>query len=231
MRKYWDLYGAIAFVVLITCSVAQAAVAPFTEDFSITASSWADNSGLNLLTHVPAGGADGGAYASADKALTGLGGQSVVLFRAQDEFNSSNHAFEGNWVTQGIGRFSAFVRHNAPLPLSYFARFSGPGNFPGGTAVKFAPVLPNTWTQLNFDIRANNPEFVTFEGTSFGAVFSNVGHIQLGVSGPAALAGDPSVFSFDIDKATIVMVVPEPTTLTAMVIAGTVFVSGRRRAV
>jgi hypothetical protein len=193
---------------------------------------------IGRAAHLEAAGRDQDHFArvkpaavGAGKALTGLSGQSVVLFRAQDEFNSSAHAFEGNWVMQGIGRFSAFVRHNAPLPLSYFARFSNPGNFPGGTAVKFVPVLPNIWTQLNFDIRANNPEFVTFEGTSFGAVFSNVGHIQIGVSGPAAMANDPSVFSFDIDKASIAMIVPEPATLTAMVIAGTVLVCGRRRAV
>jgi hypothetical protein len=152
-----------------------------------------------------------------------------VLFRAQDEFNSSGRAFEGNWIAQGVGRFSAFVRHNAPLPLSYFARFSAPANFPGGTAVKFAPVPPNTWTQLNFDIRATNPEFVTFEGTSFGAVFSNIGHIQLGVSGPAALANNPTVFTFDIDKASIAMLVPEPATTIALVIAGATLLCGRRQ--
>jgi hypothetical protein len=223
-------------VVLAVCmfGVGQAvcgAVVPFTEDFTAGPSNWADNTALSLLTHVATGGPDGGTYASAGKSFTGLGGQSVVLFRAQDEFNSSNHAFEGNWVTQGVGRFSALVRHNAPLPLSYFARFSGPGNSPGGTAVKFAPVAPNAWTQLSFDIRANNPEFVTFENSDFKTVFSNVGHVQLGVSAPASLTADATVFTFDIDKASIAMVVPEPTTLMAMIIAGAALFCGRRRAV
>jgi hypothetical protein len=144
------------------------------------------------------------------------------LFRAQDEFNSSGHAFEGNWIVQNIGQFSALVRHNAPLPLSFFARFSGPGNFPGGTAVKFAPVLPNTWTELSFDIRPSNPEFVTYEGTSFNTVFSNVGHIQLGLSVPAALAANSTAFMFDIDKVSIARAIPEPSTLVALLLAGAV---------
>jgi hypothetical protein len=151
-----------------------------------------------------------------------------VLIRAQDEFNSSGHAFEGNWIAQGVGRFSALVRHNAPLPLSYFARFSSPANFPGGTAVKFAPVPPNTWTQLNFDIRADNPEFVTFEGSSFNAVFSNIGHIQLGVNVPAALNENATAFTFDIDKASIAAV-PEPAGVVAGVMASIAIVGGRRQ--
>jgi hypothetical protein len=210
-------------LVVVSCIFAPyqalSAVVPFAEDFTLDASNWADNSGLNLLQHVGAGGPDGGAFASTGKALTGLGSQSVVLFRAQDEFNSSAHAFEGNWISQGVGRFSAMVRHNAPQPLSYFARFAAPANFPGGTAVKFAPVLPNTWTQINFDITAGNPEFVTFEGSSFDAVFSNIGHVQLGVSVPAALTGDTTTFSFDIDKATITLAIPEPGSLVAASLA------------
>jgi hypothetical protein len=230
MKFTRELRIALAFCVLGIGQAVIGAVVPFSEDFTTGPANWADNTALTLLDHVATGGSDGGAYASTAKSFNGLGGTSVVLFRAQDEFNSSNHAFEGNWVNQGVGQFSALVRHNAPLPLSYFARFSGPANFPGGTAVKFAPVAPNTWTRLTFDIRANNPEFVTFEGSNFNTVFSNVGHVQLGVSAPAALGTNANVFKFDIDKASIAMVVPEPTTLVAMFIAGTALVFVRRRA-
>jgi hypothetical protein len=231
MKFTGKLRIVLAFYMFGVGQAVCGAVVPFTEDFTAGPSNWADNTSLSLLTHVATGGPDGGAFASTGKSFTGLGGMSVVLFRAQDEFNSSNHAFEGNWINQGVGRFSALVRHNAPLPLSYFARFSGPGNSPGGTAVKFAPVVPNTWTQLNFDIRADNPEFVTFEGSNFNTVFSNVGHVQLGVSAPAALTADATVFTFDIDKASIAMVVPEPTTLIAIIIAGAALASSRRRTV
>jgi hypothetical protein len=203
------------------------AAVPFTEDFAADASNWGDNSALNLLTHVASGGPDGGSYATTSQSLLDLADRSIVLFRAQDEFNSSNHAFEGNWVAQNIGQFSAFVRHNAPLPLSFFTRFSAPNNFPGGTAVKFAPVLPNTWTELNFDINANNPEFVTYEGSNFNTVFSNVGHIQLGVSVPAALAANPTAFTFDIDKASIERAIPEPSTVIALIMVGAACLASR----
>jgi hypothetical protein len=181
---------------------------------------------MNLLNHVASGGPDGGSYASASTALAGT---SMVLFRAQDEFNSSAHALEGNWIADGAGEFSAFVRHNAPMPLTYFARFSGPGNSPGGIAVKFAPVISGVWTQLKFAINPGNPEFVTFEGSSFSTVFTNIGHLQLGVNVPAALAGNITQYTFDIDKASLAAPVPEPTAFVASVIAGMSLMCWRRR--
>jgi hypothetical protein len=221
-----------SLVAVLYCLAApaliHAATVPFTEEFTTTVSNWADNSAMNLLNYVSSGGPDGGSYASASTALSGT---SMVLFRAQDEFNSSSHALEGNWVADGVGEFSAFVRHNAPLPLTYFGRFSGPGNFPGGTAVKFAPVLPGAWTQLKFIINPGNPEFVTFEGSSFATVFSNVGHVQLGVTVPAALAGNMTQYTFDIDKASIAALVPEPSALSALVFAGMHFAFLRRRVI
>jgi hypothetical protein len=204
----------------------HAATVPFTEDFTSSASNWADNSAMNLLNYVASGGPDSGSYASASTALAGT---SMVLFRAQDEFNSSGHALEGNWIADGAGEFSAFVRHNAPVPLNYFARFSDTDNFPGGTAVKFSPVMPGTWTPLKFAINPGNPEFVTFEGTSFATVFSNVGHVQLGVNVPAALAGGSTQFTFDLDKASLAAQVPEPTALVAFAVAGTCLMCWRWR--
>jgi len=205
----------------------QAAAVPFAEDFTGSVSNWADNSGLSLLTHNPTGGPDGGSYASTTTSLFGWGGDSIVLFRGQDEFNSSNGAFEGNWIAQDINHFSALVRHSAPMPLNFFTRFSGPANFPGGTAVRFIPVLPNTWTQLEFDIDPSNPAFVTFEGMTFGDVFVDVGHVQIGVSVPESLGASMSQFTFGLDKISIA--VPEPSTLTAALAGGLLLVARRRR--
>jgi len=217
-----------ALTLCLSLKVVQshAATVPFTEDFTMDVANWADNSGLNLLSHVAAGGPDGGAYASID---TSLAGTSMVLFRAQDEFNSSAHAFEGNWVSDGVGEFSAFVRHDAPVPLTYFARFSSPANFPGATAVKFAPVLSNTWTELEFNIDPGNVEFVTFEGSSFGTIFSNIGHVQLGIQVPEALNGSPTQFTFDVDTASIAARVPEPAGLFAVHVASLGLTACRRR--
>jgi hypothetical protein len=224
---------AMIFCAFVTTSVGAArvgaATVPFTEDFTATVAKWADNSGLSLLTHIATGGPDGGAYAATSKSLMNLADQSVVLFRAQDEFNSSEHAFEGNWLSEGVGRFSTFVRHNAPVPLNYFTRFSSPAAFPGGVAVKFIPVLPNTWTALTFSISPANPEFVTFEGSSFGAVFSNVGHVQVGVEVPGSLGANPTEFTFGIDKPTIAAAVPEPSGFAAAVFLGIAFFVTQRR--
>jgi hypothetical protein len=205
----------------------RAATVPFTEDFTTTVSNWAGNSALNLLNYVASGGPDGGSYASATNALSGT---SMTMFRAQDELNSSGHAFEGNWIADGIGEFSAFVRHNAPVPLTYFARFSGPGNFPGGIALNSTPVSPGTWTQLKFDINPGNPELI-FEGPGFDVLFSNVGHVQVAVQVPAALSGNAVPYTFDIDKPSIAAQVPEPSSLAVVVVFGIGLMAWRRRAI
>jgi MYXO-CTERM domain-containing protein len=172
---------------------------------------------------------DGGGYASTNYAFNtggGAGGTSAVIFRAQDEFNSSGNAFVGDWIADKITKLSVQVRHNAPMPLSYFSRFSGPGNFPGATAIQFAPVMPNTWTTLTFNITPTSPQFVTFEGMDFTSVFKNIGHIQLGVSIPAALANDTTLYKYDIDG---VSAVPEPASIGLAALALGLLATYRRR--
>jgi hypothetical protein len=220
---------AIAVVFGFVASAAQAVSLPTSETFNVDVANWADNSGLALLNYYPDGGPDGSGYASANYAFNaggGAGGTSAVIFRAQDEFNSSGNAFAGNWVADKISKLKVQVRHNAPMPLSYFGRFSGPGNFPGATAIQFAPVLPNTWTTLTFNLTPTSPQIVTYEGTSYGAVFSNIGHIQLGVSIPAALASDMTLYKYDLDG---VVATPEPTTIGLATLALGLMATYRRR--
>jgi len=200
-------------VIFLAVTAVRAVDVPTVETFAADAANWADNSGLALLTHVASGGPDGSGYAATNFAFNmggGAGGDSVVLFRAQDEFNSSGNAFVGNWLADGITKLTVAVRHNAPEPLTYFARLSGPGNSPGATAIEFAPVVPNVWTELEFEISPASPQFVTFEGSDFGTVFSNVGHVQIGVSIPALLASDTTLYTFGLDD---VVAVPEPASL------------------
>ncbi|MCG8450931.1 MAG: PEP-CTERM sorting domain-containing protein [Pirellulales bacterium] len=218
-KRVFHLKTSIAGVVLasflVLPPVASAVTVPFIENFTNDVADWAD-AGNFPLTFVATGGPGGGGYASTDFAFSsggGAGGSSAVLFRGQDEFGtsgSSGGAFIGNWMANGVSNLTAFVRHNAPVPVSFFTRFSRPFNFPGATAVQFAPVLPNTWTQLSFDINALNPQFVSFEGTDFATVFSNVGHLQLGVSIPTGFESNPTSFTFDLDQ---VQIIPEPSSL------------------
>ncbi len=224
----WSTLAAV-FVFSTLENAGHAVTIPTVETFDTDAANWADSTGLALLTYVPSGGADGGGYVSTSFAFNsggGAGGTSAVLFRAQDEFDSSDHAFEGNWIADEVTKLTMQVRHNAPQPLNYFARLSGPGNFPGGTAIQFAPVAPNVWTTLTFDISPSSPQFVTFEGTDFGTVFSNIGHIQLGVSIPAALADDTTAYTFDLDNA---VATPEPGPLCLAVLELGLLPAWRRR--
>lgn len=188
---------------------AGAATVPFTEDFTSDVANWANSSSTALVDYVASGGPAGDSYASTTLVPAGSGDSSVVLFRGQDEFSSSGGAFEGNWIAEGVGEFSAYVRHNAPMPLTFFTRFASPANYPGAVAVKFVPVLPSTWTQISFDISATNPELVSYEGTDFAAVFSNVGHVQIGVDVPLALDEVTVSLTLDLDRPTI-LAVPEP---------------------
>lgn len=190
---------------------AGAAVVPFTEDFTSDSANWRDATGGAPLGWSSAGGPDGGSFASGTfNFVASVEEDTPVLLRAQGEFGSSGGAFIGNWITEGVTEFSAFVKHDAAVPLIFFTRFSSLLNFPGATAIVFAPVAPNTWTEITFAIDTLKPtQFVSFEGTDFGTVFSNIGNVQIGISVPAALAGLDQTFTFDVDKATIV---PEPAT-------------------
>ncbi|MEO2046099.1 MAG: hypothetical protein ABGX16_05940 [Pirellulales bacterium] len=139
---------------------------------------------------------------------------SPVLLRGTESIlePSSGGAFFGNWIADGVGKFRAYVRHNAPQPLDFFNRFLSPLNFPGGFAIHFAPVLPNVWTELTVDLKTSNPQFVTFEGATFADVFDDIGNVQFGVSVPNGLAGVNQEFTFDLDQVSI-SAVPEPTSL------------------
>ena len=96
-------------------------------------------------------------------------------------------------------------------PATFFARMSGPANFPGAIGINFIPVFPNGWTEISFEIFDGNPQFISFEGTDFASVFSNVGHVQVGVEVPAGFGGNPVPWAFEFDRASI-SAVPEPST-------------------
>lgn len=187
------------------------AVAPYTEDFATDTANWADTLS-GALTFVPSGSVDSGSYVSTVGSFSDPNavGDSVVLFRGHDEFGFSGGAFEGNWAADGIRTVTAQVRHSAPGPLSFFMRASGPGNFPGAVAIEFVPVLPDTWTEISFDVSPSSFQFVTYEGSNWTSVFSNVGHVQFGVSISAAMSNGVPV-TFDIDK--ITTGVPEPSAI------------------
>jgi hypothetical protein len=204
----------------------SAATVPFTEHFAVDHSNWFDPSGAAPVNWVANGGPDGSSYVSTSynfvNQTPGLPfpNNAVNLFRAQDEFNSSNHAFEGDWIGGGVSQFSFWVRHNAPTALNFFARFATASNFPAWSGVNFAPVAPGVWTPINIDIVFGNPALF-FEGppptlANFTQVFSNIGHVQIGAFG-GDMAGLNYEVTFDLDKPTII---PGPGTLAILFLMG-----------
>lgn len=212
-------------------NTAFAATVPFTENFTADSANWFNATATAPVDWQAAGGPDGSSYATTGfNPVNSELDDTAVLFRAQDEFGSSGNQFVGDYLTEGVTEFSAFVRHDATVPLNFFVRFSSPINFPGGVAIGFVPVLPNVWTEITIPINAFNPQFVTFEGSDFATVFGNIGHVQVGPSIPAALVGVDANFTFDLDQPTIV---PEPASglmLLGVCVCTTIMMRRRRNA-
>lgn len=223
------LEGTIgAIVVASACTAsAHASLVPFTEGFDSNVSSWRDSTGNAELTWFNTGGpgGSGDGYASGMFNFTGsAAGDTPVILRGQDGFDSSDDAFVGDWITGGVTEFSFDFRHDAPVPVNVFTRFASSFNFPGAVAVDFVPVLPNTWTEVTIAIEASNPQFISFSGQSFEAVFSSIGNLQIGIDVPVALAGFDADFTFDLDNVSIV-----PTPGAAVLLAGAPLAVRRRR--
>lgn len=202
---------AVMAVSVWSITGVQASVVPFTEDFAADNAAWKDAAGADLA-FVASGGPDSSGFVtSAFSFASANANDPLTLIRGQDNYDSSSDAFVGNWISEGVTQFSAWVRHNAPAPLPMFARFATPVNFPGAAGIQFAPVLPNTWTLLTIEISPTSPQIV-YEGpgATYNSVFGNVGNIQIGVSVPDALAGFTQVLTIDVDQPTIT---PEPATL------------------
>jgi PEP-CTERM motif len=205
-----------------------AATVPFEESFSVDAANW-KNSASTDPTYVATGGSDGSGFIETAFAFTSSASTTPVLFRGHDSFDASGDAFVGDWIADGITKLRAKVRHNAPQPLNFFARIASPFSFPGAVAIDFAPVSPNVWTEVEFDISAASSQFVSFEGTDFATVFSDVGNVQFGVDAPEALVSDTTQYTYQLDQ---VAIVPEPASwLLALGLAGFGCLSRRIRRV
>lgn len=230
MRSFVALMSVFVFSVAVATlsQNASAAEIAFTETFDTGNANWANSASAAFVTHVPTGGVGDSGYVSTVRSFQEIEDGTSVTFRGQDEFMSSGGAFEGNWIDLGYTGLSFAVRHNAPVPVAFSARASGPGNFPGATAVIFGPpVLPNTWTTLDFDFSRESPSIVTFEGSDYDTVFSNVGHVQVTVSVPAGFEMSQAAVTFDLDNVSVST--PEPTSLVLMSLFGLAACGRRKR--
>jgi len=229
-----SIFASLQVLGIYESQSVQAITVPFTEDFDAGAANWLNFNSSALLSFHATGGPDGSSFASGTFNFknSAFGDQGPVVFRGTTSLvgASSGGAFFGNWITGGVGKFTAQVRHDATVPLTFFTRFADPTNFPGGFAIHSAPVPPNVWTDLTVDINASNPQFVSFEGATFADVFDDIGNVQLGVTIPQELAGVDLEINFDLDQPAI-STVPEPATfaLAALACCGVLMGAGQKR--
>ena len=198
-------------LAMTAAAPAGALTVPFTEDFTANASNWLNATSAPLVWNAT-GGPDGGSYVSST--LGSLGGNGTIQFRANDSANASTDAFVGNWIGN-VSVISAQVIHDAPVALTFFFRFAGPGAMVGFVP----PVAPNTWTTISVVI---DPANLTPAGGTYAGVMGAVSNLQLGVSAPSGHESVP--FRYGLDK---VQIVPEPST--ALLLAGGVLAIAARR--
>lgn len=220
-----NFYQSLSFVALLflTTTLSFAGDTVFVEEFT-DAANWLTGS-FGALTEVAGGGPDGSSYVSLDAAFNDIG--QGTIFRGHSGFGASGGAFAADWIDEEYIELSAYVRHDAPVPVSYFARLASPSNFPAAGVVSFAPVLPNVWTEITFNVFSSSPLIVTFEGSDYSTVFSNIGNVQIAVNVPDGFETNPTTFTFDIDKVSVATV-PEPAAL-SVAACGLVVVCGSRR--
>lgn len=220
--------------VVVALTLSAAAIAgptnPFTETFDNGANNWLGGDFLPPTEFATGGVGDSG-YISAQTGFEfNADGDFNTVFRGNKSlipgFDASGGAFIGDWIAAGVNNLSFSIRHDIAEPVTVFVRIAADtfgAAFPGGVAVNFIPVFAGQWTEVSIDINPNNPQFVTFEGSTYQEVFSNVGYVQIGVATPTGLVGDPRLFNVDIDN---VAIVPAPAGLLAF---GPVLAAGLRR--
>ncbi len=216
-------FAASALAAASVSGFASASIVlPAVETFDAGAASWFDGSSVAEVDWVAAGGIDGSGYVTDTIDLPSSPPPfGLTAFRAQDEFGSSGGIFEGDWIAAGATEVRFAVRHDGPAPISFFARFASPVNFPAAVGVVFTPVLPGVWTELAIDLTPGNPQLV-LAGSTYEEVFSNIGHLQIGFD-PGDLGGLP--LTVDLDS---VVVVPGPAALSLLAVGG-LAAAGRRR--
>jgi hypothetical protein len=197
-------------VVLLTAALSlnsftagRALVVPFTEDFTSGASNWLNGSSAAPTWSATGGVSDGG-YISAPGAISGTGFGTIV-FRGNAAADASGDAFVGNWLTGGVTTFSAYVKHDALVPLNFYARLDA-GSGRAGSSVDFS-VPVGSWFQLNVPIVDAPTSFQSYGAGTFSTVFSSILNVQIALS----TIQDPSTagqtYNVSLDQ---VATVPEP---------------------
>jgi hypothetical protein len=220
-----------AIVVLLT-STAGAVTIPFTEDFATNNSNWGKSpSAFTGADWSATGGPNGAGDGYISNQFTFAAGDlGQLVFRGQDNFNSSGNAFVGNWIG-AVDTLSFWIRQNSSTALRVGVRVAPAGSsFPGANIVDQTPVQPNVWTLIHIPISETPGAgyIYTNEGFPLSASISNLGKIQILVQRETLAVG--TVVGIDLDKVSV----PEPSSLIlagfGVAAAGAMVVRRRRAA-
>ena len=203
------LFGCFVLAVLVGDGQAVS-VLPFTEGFDIGASNWL-NGGSQTPNYASSGGLSNSAYISTSATIdtTGFG---PIIFRGNNSTSASDKAFVGDWLLAGVSEFSAYVWHNAPGALNFYARFDkGAGS--AASSNNFL-VAPSIWTQINIPILdslgTTGQIFQSYGAAGaggFNTIFSDIKNVQIALGAAQDASTHGQTYTVGLDS---VSIVPEP---------------------
>ena len=206
------LFGCFVLAVLVGDGQAVS-VLPFTEGFDIGASNWL-NGGSQTPNYASSGGLSNSAYISTSATIdtTGFG---PIIFRGNNSTSASDKAFVGDWLSAGVSEFSAYVWHNAPVALNFYARFdTGSGS---AASSNNHLVAPSTWTLLQIPIinslGTTGQVFQSYGAATspsgFSTIFNSINNVQIALGASQDSSTRGQTYTVRLDG---VSIVPEPGT-------------------
>ena len=222
------IFGCLVCVGLIE-NGRTAVSLPFTEGFDSGASNWL-NGGFQTPNYASSGGLFNSGYISTSATIdtTGFG---PIVFRGNNSTSASDKAFVGDWLLAGVSEFSAYVWHNAPVALNFYARFDkGSGS---AASSNNHLVAPSTWTLLQIPIinslGTTGQVFQSYGAATspsgFSTIFNSINNVQIALGASQDSSTHGQTYTVRLDG---VSIVPEPRTGILMGIAAIALALGRR---
>ena len=220
----------LLFCGLTLAQTGQAvSVLPFTEGFEVNTSSWL--SGVSQAPNWSATGGAGGSGAIFTSGTIDTSGFGPIIFRGNNAVSASGGAFVGNWIAAGVTEFRAYVWHDGPVALNFYARFDkGAGS--AASSNNFL-VNPSTWTLLNIPIvdslGTSGQIFQSYGAAGpggFNSIFSDIKNIQIALGATQDASTHGQTYAVGLDS---VSIVPEPCTVWLLGLGLLLPVVARRR--
>ena len=202
-------------------------VLPFTESFGTNTSNWLN--GSSQAPNWSATGGEGGGGAIFTSGTIDTSGFGPIIFRGNNSAGASGGAFVGNWLAAGVTQLQAYVWHDAPVALNFYARLDKGA----GSAASSNPLLvaPTTWTLLTIPIVDSLGTAGVFQSYGaagaggFNAIFSDIKNVQIALGAAQDASTQGQTYNVGLDG---VSMLPEPTA-NALLWLGAILCTGLRR--